>query len=396
VGVSIGYSLLNLLFRRPPFLTAFLPAMSKLALGLILALLLAGGARAGDGFEMPRPGYVFQFPRDHGAHPDYKTEWWYYVGHLQAASGESFGYQLTFFRVGLRKLRKLRQPDSQARSAWSLHTVYFAHLALTDPARRTFAFRDQAGRGALGLSGAAVGAMKVWIDDWQAELHGEEFHLLAQDRGLGLDLVLKPMKPPALHGDGGYSRKSEKYDSAGYYYSLSLLNTRGSITVDGIKLPVTGTSWMDHEFFSGAMAPDLAGWDWFSLQLADGREVMLYLLRQKDGSVDPASAGTLIDPTGGVRPLKLADFKVQATGSWTSPHTRTKYPAGWEITIPEAGYRLTLTPTLPDQEIRAAAPARVTYWEGQVKIEGVRNGVPVTGFGYVELTGYAGGLGARF
>jgi predicted secreted hydrolase len=228
--------------------------------------------------------------------------------------------------------------------------------------------------------------MKVWIDDWQAELHGEEFHLLAQDRGLGLDLVLKPMKPPALHGDGGYSRKSEKYDSAGYYYSLSLLNTRGSITVDGIKLPVTGTSWMDHEFFSGAMAPDLAGWDWFSLQLADGREVMLYLLRQKDGSVDPASAGTLIDPTGGVRP----------TGSWTSPHTRTKYPAGWEITIPEAGYRLTLTPTLPDQEIRAAAPARVTYWEGQVKIEGVRNGVPVTGFGYVELTGYAGGLGARF
>ena len=129
---------------------------------------------------------------------------------------------------------------------------------------------------------------------------------------------------------------------------------------------------MDHEFFTGAMAPDLAGWDWFSLQLADGREVMLYLLRQKDGSVDPASAGTLIEPTGGVRHLKLADFKVKATGSWTSPHTRTKYPAGWEITIPEAGYRLTLTPTLPDQEIRAAAPARVTYWEGQVKIEGVR------------------------
>ena len=168
-----------------------------------------------------------------------------------------------------------------------MHTVYFAHLALTDPARRTFAFRDKAGRGALGLSGAAVGAMKVWIDDWQAELQGEEFHLSAQDRGLGLDLVLTPMKPPALHGDGGYSRKSAKFDAASYYYSLPRLNTRGSITVDGRKLAVTGTSWMDHEFFTSAMAPDLAGWDWFSLQLADGREVMLYLLRQKDGCGGP-------------------------------------------------------------------------------------------------------------
>jgi predicted secreted hydrolase len=371
-------------------LAAFLPAISKLALGLILALLVNGGAGAGEGFEMPRPGYIFQFPRDHGAHPDYKTEWWYYVGHLKAASGESFGYQLTFFRVALRK------PDPQARSAWTLNTIYFAHLALTDPARRTFAFREKAGRGALGLSGAAVGAMKVWIDDWQAELQGEEFHLLAQDRGLGLDLVLKPMKPPALHGEGGYSRKSAKFDAASYYYSLPRLETRGAITVDGRKLAVTGESWMDHEFFTGAMAPDLAGWDWFSLQLADGREVMLYLLRQKDGSVDPASGGSLMDPEGHVRHLTRADFTVKATGSWTSPHTQTKYPAGWEITIPEAGYRLTLTPTLPDQEIRAAAPAKVTYWEGEVKITGTQNGVPVAGAGYAELTGYAGGLGARF
>ena len=368
-------------------------AVGNIFLGLILAVLLAGWAGAGEAFEMPRPGRVLAFPRDHGAHPEYKTEWWYYVGHLKTASGETFGYQLTFFRVALRKLRK---PDPQARSAWSLNTVYFAHLALTDAARRTFAFREKAGRGALGLSGAAAGTLKVWIDDWQAELQGEDFHLLAKDEGLGLDLVLKPMKPPALHGEGGYSRKSEKSDAASYYYSLPRLDTRGTITVDGRQLPVTGESWMDHEFFSSAMAPDLAGWDWFSLQLADGREVMLYLLRQKDGSVDPASAGTLIDPTGGVRHLKLADFKVKATGSWTSPHTRTKYPAGWEITIPEAGYRLTLTPTLPDQEIRAAAPARVTYWEGQVKIEGVKNGVPVAGVGYAELTGYAGGLGARF
>ena len=332
--------------------------IGKLALRLILAMLLAGGARAGEGFEMPRPGRVFQFPRDHGAHPDYKTEWWYYVGHLKSASGESFGYQLTFFRVAL------RQPDPQARSAWSLNTIYFAHLALTDAARRTFAFRDKAGRGALGLSGAMVGAMKVWIDDWQAELQGDEFHLKALDRGVGLDLVLTPVKPPVLHGEGGYSRKSAKYDAASYYYSLPLLSTRGTITAAGHKLAVTGMSWMDHEFFTGAMAPNLSGWDWFSLQLEGGREVMLYLLRHHDGSVDPASSGTLIDPGGGARHLKLTDFQVKATDFWTSPHTHTKYPAGWEIIIPEAGYRLRLTPTLSDQEIRAPAPAKVVYWEG--------------------------------
>ena len=367
-----------------------LAALTSLALGLGLGALLAGAARAGEAFEMPRPGRVFEFPRDHGAHPEYKTEWWYYVGHLKAASGEAFGYQLTFFRAALRK------PDPQARSAWSLNTVYFAHLALTDPARRTFVFRDKAGRGALGLSGAAAGTMKVWIDDWQAELQGDEFHLKAQDGGVSLDLVLTPMKPPARHGEAGYSRKAAQNDAASYYYSLSRLDTRGTVTVADRTLPVTGASWMDHEFFTGAMAPGLVGWDWFSLQLADGWEVMLYLLRHQDGSVDPASSGTLIDPQGDTRHLKLTDFQVKATGSWTSPHTQTKYPAGWEIIIPGAGYRLTLLPTLPDQEIRAQAPAQVIYWEGQVKIDGVKNGAPVTGQGYAELTGYAGGLGGRF
>jgi predicted secreted hydrolase len=393
VGVNIRYSRPNLRRRRPVFLRVFLPGISGLALGLILALLLAGGAGAGEGFEVPRPGRTFAFPRDHGVHPEYKTEWWYYVGHLKAASGESYGYQLTFFRVGL---RQSPPPDSRPHSAWSLHTVYFAHLALTDPARRTFAFRDRAGRDALGLSGAAAGPMQVWVDDWRAQLQGDDFHLTAHDRGLGLDLVLTPVKPPALHGEGGYSRKSSQANAASYYYSLTRLQTRGRLTVDGRVLPVTGESWMDHEFFTGAMAPNLAGWDWFGLQLADGREVMLYLLRQKDGTVDPASAGSLIGPAGRVRHLTRADFTVKATGAWTSPHTHTKYPAGWEITIPGAGYRLTLTPVLADQEIRAAAPAQVTYWEGEVKIAGTRDGAPITGLGYAELTGYAGGLAGRF
>jgi len=366
------------------------PVWVKTVAAVTLGFLLTPGALAGEPFKIPRPGRVFRFPRDHGAHPAYKTEWWYYVGHLRADSGENFGYQLTFFRVALRK------PDPRDRSAWNLHTIYFAHLALTDPARRTFLFREKAGRGALGLSGASPGTTKVWIDDWQAELEGGEFYLKAADDGLGLNLRLKPLKPPALHGEGGYSRKSAKYNSAGYYYSISRLATRGTLTVGGRALPVTGLSWMDHEFFTGALAPGLVGWDWFSLQLADGWDVMLYLLRQKDGSLDQASSGTLIDPQGNTRPLRLGDFRVKATGSWTSPHTGAKYPAGWQITIPAAGYLLTLTPTLSDQEIRALAPAGVTYWEGEVKISGTKKGAPVNGQGYAELTGYAGGLGDRF
>jgi predicted secreted hydrolase len=364
--------------------------MAKLALGLMLAMVLTGGTWGAEAFQTPRPGRAFEFPRDHGAHPEYKTEWWYYVGHLKAASGEAFGYQLTFFRAAL------RQPDPRPRSAWSLNSIYFAHLAITDPARRSFAFRDKAGRGALGLSGAKAGTMRVWIDDWQAEIQGDVFHLKAQEEGLGLNLTLKAGKPPALHGDRGYSRKSAQYDSASYYYSISRLETQGTITVAGRTLKVSGESWMDHEFFTGAMAPDLAGWDWFSVQLGDGWDVMLYLLRHKDGTVDPASSGTLIDPQGQARHLRLADFQVKSAGTWTSPHTGTTYPAGWEIAIPGAGYRLRLTPTLADQEIRAPAPAKVTYWEGEVKVEGTKNGTPADGLGYAELTGYAGGMGGRF
>ena len=183
------------------------PIIGRVALGLILAVLLAGGAWAGEAFEVPRPGRVFQFPRDHGAHPEYKTEWWYYVGHLTGRFRGVFRLPAHLLPGGL---RNRRHPTSRPVRPGRLNTVYFAHLALTDPARRTFAFREKAGRGALGLSGAAAGPMRVWIDDWQAELQGEEFHLQAQDRGLGLDLVLKPLKPPALHGEGGYSRKSAK------------------------------------------------------------------------------------------------------------------------------------------------------------------------------------------
>lgn len=372
--------------------TAAKPLRVLRAAALTLAALLIGGAASpgADAFLRPQPGRVWQFPRDHGAHPEFKTEWWYFVGHLQSAPGASFGYQLTFFRMALRK------PDPRAKSAWSLHTVYFAHLAVSQPAQGSFAFREKAGRGALGLSGATTDRLKVWIDGWQAEQEGTDFRLTAREENLGLALTLKPLRPPALHGEGGFSRKAALFPAASYYYSLPRLETRGTLTAGGRTQEVTGVSWMDHEFFSSAVAPGQVGWDWFALQLDDGRDLMLYLLRQRDGAIDPASSGSLVDARGRVEHLKFGDFQVQASGVWQSPHSRARYPAGWEIVIPGAGYRLTLTPTLADQELRTGPPARVTYWEGGVRVQGRRDGQPVTGRGYVELTGYAGALGARF
>jgi predicted secreted hydrolase len=366
------------------------PWSFHLSLFLVLLLMVGWSTAQAEEFEAARPGRIFQFPRDHGAHLNFKTEWWYYVGHLKTAEGESFGYQLTFFRAAVRK------PDPQARSAWSLNTVYFAHLALSEATRSTFTFREKAGRGALGLDGAEAGNLKVWVDSWQAELQGEAHHLTAQDEGLGLNLALKPLKPPVLHGDGGFSRKAAKSEAASYYYSLTRLDTKGQITIGSRTLEVSGSSWMDHEFFTGSLAPGQVGWDWFALQLTDGSEVMLYLLRHRDGSLDPASSGTLIDLQGQARHLKLEDFQVKPTSTWKSPHTQATYPGGWEITIPSAGYRLTLTPTMADQEILASVPARVAYWEGQVNIQGHKNQQPIAGQGYTELTGYAGTMGGWF
>ncbi|MDD2904287.1 MAG: lipocalin-like domain-containing protein [Syntrophales bacterium] len=347
-------------------------------------------AAGGSEFARPQPGRTWHFPSDHGAHPKFKTEWWYYTGHLRAKDGEAFGYQLTFFRAGL------RQPDLKARSAWALHTVYFAHLALSDITSGTFHFREKANRGALGLAGAKEGRLKVWVNSWSAEMEGKSHHLKAQDGGLGLDLICTPLKPAVLHGDNGFSRKAARGQAASYYYSLPRMETRGRIQVGKRDLEVTGTSWMDHEFFTHTLTAGQAGWDWFALQLDDGREVMLYLLRGKDGSIDPASSGTLIDPQGRARHLKLADFKLTPTSTWKSPHSKAVYPAAWKLKIPAAGYSLTLTPTLADQEIRAGAAGGVTYWEGQVKVEGQRQQKEVHGLGYAELTGYAGKLGGLF
>jgi predicted secreted hydrolase len=364
----------------------------KVLVGLCLAtLIFAGGPAAGAGdFQPVRPGRVFQFPRDHGAHPEFKTEWWYYTGSLKATDGQTFGYQLTFFRVGLKR------PDHKARSAWQADTVYFAHLAVTDPKRGVFAFREKAARGAMGLAGAEEGRLEVWIDNWRLTSVGGEHHLQAQKDGIGLDLTLTPQKPPVLHGEGGYSRKAAASEVASYYYSITRLATRGKLTIAGRTLEVTGTSWFDREFSSEGLAPHQKGWDWFSLQLSNGADLMLCVMRLKDGTIDPASSGTLINQEGQTRHLTLADFTIKATGNWKSSHSRATYPAGWQISLPQAGYTLRVKPTLADQELHTGGNPPIIYWEGQATVQGTHNQQAITGQGYVELTGYAGSLGGRF
>jgi predicted secreted hydrolase len=345
----------------------------------------------GCGGFLPVQPRVFQFPQDHGAHPEFRSEWWYYSGHLRSAAGDTYGYQLTFFRVASRA-----EEPSDHNAAGGFHSVYFAHLAVSDPARGRFHFREQRGMVALHHSGADTGRLNVWVGPWQAEQVGNGHHLTAQKDGLGVNLTLVPLKPPVLHGQQGLSRRSAVFPAASNYYSVTRMQTRGYITVGGRIIDVQGSSWMDHEFFNKYVAPDTIGWDWFAAQLDDGSELVLGMLRLQDGSLSPASAGTLVDSQGQAHNLGLADFQVRPRGTWKSPHTKAVYPSGWEISLPGAGLRLQLTPTLNDQEIRAHGPPRIKYWEGRVTVRGSKGGQPVTGQGFVELTGYAHPMTTRF
>ena len=337
-----------------------------------------------------RPGYVYAFPRDHGSHDNYGLEWWYFTGHVSDRSARRFGYEVTFFRKAVDDERVRNHP-----SRWALRQLYFAHLALTDVEGTTFRFSEKLSRAAFGKAGADPGRMKVWIDRWVLEPVTEDhhrLHLTATDTGFGVDLTLTLRKPPVIHGREGVSRKGAAPGQASHYYSLTRLETRGTVRVRGEPFEVTGTSWMDHEFGSGELGEDQVGWDWFSLQFDSNVELMLYLLRKRDGSHDPASSGTLILPDGTSRHLKREDFVVRTQDQWTSPLSRAEYPAKWTLEVPSVRLRVTVTPVLADQELRTGNSTRVTYWEGAVDVHGRYRDAPVAGRGYVELTGYANPL----
>jgi len=328
----------------------------------------------------PRP---FAFPADHGSHPDYRTEWWYYTGNLETTEGRHFGFQLTFFRTALAPRPVPR------RSAWGATQVYTAHLALTDVAGRRFRAFERASREAIGLAGATGVPFRVWLDDWAAEGAGPAalpMRLRATQGGVALDLSLGGGKAPVLQGERGLSRKGAEPGNASYYYSLTRMPVTGTIGVGDQVLAVRGLAWMDREWSTSALGPDQVGWDWFALQLGDGRELMSYRLRRTDGTVDPMSQGTLVRVDGSSRSLPAEMVAIEVLGHWTSPRGGTRYPSRWRVRVPEEGIDVEVVPYLADQELDLA----VRYWEGAVRVHGAGDGSTAAGAGYVELVGYAG------
>jgi predicted secreted hydrolase len=332
-------------------------------------------------FEQALPGYHYSFPRDHYSHDSYKTEWWYFTGHLHADDGRLFGYELTFFRTGLNQ-------DDADTSPWNLRNIYLAHFAVTDDAGHKFFYQEKLNRAGLGSAGAAQDKGHVFNQTWSMDLKDGQFLLKADTPQYALNLALKPDKPPVVHGHDGVSQKASCKGCASHYYSFTRMATTGSISVDGHALPVHGTSWMDHEFGSNQLTDAQVGWDWFSVQLSNHSEIMLYLMRNADGSIDKNSSGTLVRPDGSVKHLMLNEFSVKRERQWKSPKTAGVYPMGWTVSIPAADVDLKIEPIMQDQEL-ATNGAGVTYWEGACSVAGKCKAASVTGEAYVELTGYA-------
>ena len=380
------------------FAVALLALVALIAAGVLLlrggeeepgARLLAAEPEI-EGFARVEGPPGFDFPADHGPHPAYQTEWWYYTGNLTAADGRHFGYQLTFFR------RALRPADDVAerQSDWAATQVYMAHFALVDVQSRDYVSFERFSRGAAGLAGAQSPPFRVWLEDWSVVQAADgTHHVLATANGVAIDLMLTDLKGPALQGDEGYSQKGEDPGNASAYYSLTRLQTQGEVRVGGASFTVEGLSWMDHEYSTSALSRGQVGWDWFSIQLDDGSEFMLFTLRT-DGGVDPYSHGLYVEADASAATLhhRDGDYTIDALDTWRSAGTGAEYPARWRVVIPERGVEVEIEPWLADQEFEGS----YSYWEGAVRVSGERNGEPITGSGYVELTGYAGSMEGEF
>lgn len=367
--------------------------------GLSLAEALGTGDTTGyaRAYE-PRP---FAFPKDHGPHPDFRTEWWYFTGNLEADDGALFGFQLTVFRSALAP----RTTTAGRTSAWATNQVYMAHLAVTDVAARRFYAFGRFARGAAGLAGAQATPFRVWVEDWSARSAHEPtppssqrgeagrgvpahatfpLRLRAAEADIAIDLVLERGKPIVLNGDRGLSRKGPEPGNASYYYSLTRMPTIGTLRIGGSTHRVHGASWMDREWSTSGLGTDLAGWDWFAVQLDDDTDLMIYQLRREDGSASPFSGGTYVDANGRARSLAVGDVRIDVVDHWSSPRDGTRYPSRWRLRVPSEKIDVEVTPLIADQELNLS----IRYWEGTASVDGERAGRHVRGRAYVELVGY--------
>jgi predicted secreted hydrolase len=358
---------------------------------LVLALLLLAGD---PGWKPAAPGHAWSFPSDHGSHPGYRNEWWYFTGLVTTADGRRLGFQVTFFKVGL----LVAAPPLD--SAWATSGVVMAHLAVTEIAAGRHRFSEVVWRDAPILAGfgaspgprvafaqAPPGTPGRWTLDLEpgggADGQGT-WRVAARDDAAGVDLALflRPVRPVVLQGPNGYSRKAAADGFASEYYSQPRLEVEGTIALDGRPAPVAGQGWMDREVGSSQLAPQQVGWDWFALRLADGRDLMLYVLRRADGAADWGN-GTLVARDGAVTRLGPEGWSVEATGSWRSPDG-VAYPSGWRLRVPSSGLDLEVEPEVAAAENRSRLVRGLRYWEGPVR---VRQAGQPAGEGYVELAG---------
>lgn len=344
---------------------------------------------ADEAFARAYEPIEFVFPRDHGAHPEYRTEWWYYTGNLTDSAGNQYGYQLTFFRSAL-------TPDLPERTSdLATNQIYMAHFAVTNGAANDHQSFERFSRGAGGLAGATgEPAYAVWLEDWAVRtIEPGITRLQASAPGDGgdvaLDLILRETRPPVLHGKQGLSQKGPEAGNASYYYSRVQVETTGTVTSQGETVEVTGLSWMDHEFGTSALSANAVGWDWFSMQLDNGAVLMLAQVRTGDGGVMPQFEGTYVTADGAQETITAADLTLTALAQWTSPRTQFTYPSGWQVAIPRLNIALTVEPLIQDQEMAVS----FVYWEGAITVAGTIADETVQGIGYVELTGYGQGAG---
>lgn len=353
-------------------------SVRRLAICVFCAFCLLPSAFC-QSFQPALPGYDFQFPRDHGSHDEYRTEWWYFTGHLRAENGHRYGFEVTFFRVGI------VPPAVTAATRWDLHNLAMAHFAITDVDGRKFRFYEKLNRQSPFTAGAAAGLLDVFNEGWSAKTMPDgSWRVIAFHGGDAIDLTMRSRKSPAIHGQNGVSVKAAGVGFASHYYSMTRLEVRGS--VNGRRC--TGTAWMDHEFGSSQLRENQQGWDWFSVQLDNDTELMLYQIRRSDGTPDTTSAGSLVTSEGSVIHIRRDQMQITPTGRWTSPVTKATYPVGWRIVLPTFRISLVLRPAMNDQELVTKSSTRVTYWEGTVDVSGSFDATSVSGAGYVEMTGY--------
>ena len=340
-------------------------------------LLRLGEVLGGDdtqGYLRADAPRAFEFPADHGPHPGFRNEWWYFTGNLAGPDGQRFGYQLTFFNGAV------RPPEAEGlTSAWDAPRAWMAHLALTDVAGGQHYALERFTRENPGLAGGD--ASHIWLEDWQIDigLDGRPWHVRAFDtsHGVGLELDLRELKPPVLQGREGLSQKSAAAGNASYYYSLTRLETQGQVRVGGENLAVEGLSWLDREWSTSALAEDQSGWNWFSLQFDDGQELMYYELVDTAGGAHAFSAGNWTDANAMQTYVTPAEVKLTPLREWTSP-AGTRYVVAWELAYGAGRWRIEAL--LDDQWMNVSLP----YWEGAVEVRDATTD-SLVGRGYLEM-----------